>query len=104
MGQRGFGRQKVNRMNVGFCETAFMSEASENVFQAAMALPVDERVALVEALIAECDQDLQRPFADAWIAEIQRRSAEIDAATATLTPWPEVKARIRKRVEERRRG
>jgi len=81
-----------------------MSEASENVFQAAMALPAEERVELVEALIAECDQAIQRPFADAWIAEIRRRSAEIDAGKVTLTPWAEVKARVRKRVEERRGG
>lgn len=41
------------------------------------------------------------PFDDAWLAEVQRRSAEIDAGTATLTPWPEVKQRVRKRLEER---
>ena len=47
-----------------------MSEAIETIFQAAMALPPYERVELVEALIAECDQELQRPFADAWLAEV----------------------------------
>ena len=81
-----------------------MSEASENVFQAAMSLPAEDRFELVEALIAECDQQLKRPFSDAWIAEVQRRSAEIDAGTVTLAPWAEVKARVRKRVEERRGG
>ena len=81
-----------------------MSDSAESVFQAAMALPPDERVELVEALIAECDQQLQRPFADAWIAEVQRRSAEIDSGAVTLSPWPEVKARVRKRIEERRSG
>jgi hypothetical protein len=43
-----------------------------------------------------------RPFDDAWLAEIQRRSAQIDAGTATLTPWPEVKRRVRQRLEGRR--
>ena len=81
-----------------------MSEAIESIFQAAMALPPDERVELVEALIAECDQELQRPFADEWIVEVQRRSAEIDAGTVTLTPWSEVKARVRKRLEDRMGG
>lgn len=81
-----------------------MSEASKTILQAALALPAEERVELVEALIAECDQELQRPFADAWIAEAQRRSAEIDAGTVTPALWSEVKARVRKRVEERRGG
>ena len=81
-----------------------MSEAIETIFQAAMALPPDERIELVEALIAECDQELQRPFADAWISEVKRRSAEIDAGTVEMTPWPEVKARVRKRLEERMGG
>lgn len=43
-------------------------------------------------------------FDDAWLAEVQRRSAEIDAGTATLTPWPEVKQRVRKRLQEKRDG
>lgn len=81
-----------------------MSEAIETVFQAAMALPPDERIELVEALIAECDHELERPFADAWLAEIKRRSDEIDAGAVQLTPWPEVKARVRKRLEERMGG
>jgi putative addiction module component (TIGR02574 family) len=77
---------------------------TEQLFQSALALPEEERLELVEALLAECDRALTRPFDDAWLAEVQRRSAEIDAGTATLTPWPEVKQRVRKRLEERQRG
>src|SRR4051812_40539074 len=42
---------------------------------------------MVEPLLAECDRALARPFDDAWLAEVQGRSAPIDAGTATLTPW-----------------
>jgi putative addiction module component (TIGR02574 family) len=66
-----------------------------------LALPEEERLQLLDALLAECDQALARPFDDAWLAEIQRRSAEIDAGMATLTPWPEVKRRVRQRLERR---
>jgi putative addiction module component (TIGR02574 family) len=76
-----------------------MSPSTEQLFQAALALPEEERLQLVEALLAECDQTLARPFDDAWLAEVQRRSAEIDAGTAILTPWPEVKRRVRERLE-----
>lgn len=70
-----------------------MTEATEQLLQSVLALPEEERLQLVEALLAECDRTLARPFHDAWLAEVQRSSAEIDAGTATLTPWPEVKRR-----------
>jgi putative addiction module component (TIGR02574 family) len=75
-----------------------VTEATEQLLQSALALPEDERLDLVEALLAECDRALARPFDDAWLAEIQRRSAEIDAGTAILTLWPEVKRRVRQRL------
>ena len=81
-----------------------MSPATEQLLQTALALPQEERTELVEALLAECDKDLARPFDAAWLPEIQRRSAEIDAGTAVLTPWPEVKRRARQRLEGRSDG
>lgn len=81
-----------------------MTESTEQLLQSALTLPEEERLELVEALLAECDRALARPFDDAWLAEVHRRSAEIDAGTAKLTPWPEVKLRVRKRLEERRDG
>ena len=30
----------------------------------------------------------------AWVAEIERRVAELDSGTATTVPWEEVKARL----------
>jgi putative addiction module component (TIGR02574 family) len=62
-------------------------------------LPEDERLELLEALIADCDQALARPFDETWLAEIRRRSGEIDAGTAALTPWSEAKRRVRERLE-----
>jgi putative addiction module component (TIGR02574 family) len=81
-----------------------MSPAAEQLLQSVLALPEDERLELVEALLAKSDQALTRPFDDAWLAEVQRRSAEIDAGTAVLTPWPEVKRRVRQRLEGRSDG
>jgi putative addiction module component (TIGR02574 family) len=81
-----------------------MSDVTEQLLQSVLALPQDERLQFVEALVAECDRDLARPFDEAWLVEIQRRSAEIDAGQAILSPWPEVKQRVRQRLEERRNG
>ena len=81
-----------------------MSPATEQLLQSALALPEDERLQFVEALLAECDQALARPFDDAWLAVAQNRSAQIDAGAAVLTPWPEVKRRVRERLEGRADG
>lgn len=81
-----------------------MSPAAEQLLQSVLALPEEERLQLIEALLAECDQALTRPFDDAWLTEVQRRSAEVDAGTAELTPWSEVKRRVRQRLEGRQGG
>jgi uncharacterized protein YheU (UPF0270 family) len=41
---------------------------------------------------------------DAWLAEVERRSDQIDAGTAVLTRWPEVKRRVREKLEGRADG
>jgi putative addiction module component (TIGR02574 family) len=81
-----------------------MTPATEQLLQTALALPDAERLELVEALIAEADRSLTRPFDDAWMAEIRRRSAEIDAGTAAMAPWSEVKRRVRERIEDQPGG
>jgi putative addiction module component (TIGR02574 family) len=81
-----------------------MSPATEQLLQAALALPEDERLELAEALLEARGLSSQLPFDSAWLPEIQRRSAEIDAGTVSLAPWSVVKARVRRRLEERSRG
>jgi putative addiction module component (TIGR02574 family) len=81
-----------------------MNPATEQMFQSVLALPDEERLQFIDALLVECAQNLARPFDDAWLEEIRRRSAEIDAGAATLTPWPEVKRRVRQRLEGRADG
>jgi putative addiction module component (TIGR02574 family) len=81
-----------------------MSPATEQLLQAALALPEDERLELVEALLASHDPSSGLPFDPSWLGEIQRRSAEIEAGTVQLTPWPVVRERVRQRLEGRSSG
>jgi Putative addiction module component len=76
-----------------------VSPSTAQLLESAKALPENERLELIDALLAECDQTLTKPFDDAWLAEAQKRSAQIDAGTAVLTPWSEVKRRVRERLE-----
>jgi putative addiction module component (TIGR02574 family) len=72
-----------------------MSQRVEQLLEAALALPEEDRVELVEALIAAFDQGQERPFDTSWLPEIQRRSAEYDAGAVRPIPWSEVKGRAR---------
>lgn len=81
-----------------------MNPVSEHLLNAALALSEDDRLQFVEALIVSLQPTDRPPFDDSWLAEIQRRSAEIDAGTAKLTPWAEVKLRVRQRLEGRANG
>ena len=78
-----------------------MGPATERLLQDALALPEKERLELTEALLAAQEESSELPFDPSWLAEIQRRSAEVDAGTAQMTPWPVVRERVRQRLEGR---
>jgi putative addiction module component (TIGR02574 family) len=78
-----------------------MSQGVEQILEAALALPDDDQLQLVDALLAAVDERGLRPFDDSWLAEIQRRSAEFDAGTVKPIPWAEVKERARRETAPR---
>ena len=81
-----------------------MSPVTQHLFQAALALPEEERLELVEALLSAQGSSDELPFDPAWLVEIQRRSAEIDSGTVQLAPWTLVRDRVRQRLEGRSNG
>lgn len=81
-----------------------MEPATEQVLQAALALSEAERLELVEALLASHTPPEELPFDSAWLAEVQRRSAEIEAGAVQPDSWPVVRERVRQRLEGRSRG
>jgi putative addiction module component (TIGR02574 family) len=81
-----------------------MSPATEQLLQAALTLPEQDRLDLVDALLASQGQSDDLPFDPAFLSEIERRSAEIDAGTVQLTPWNVVRERVRQRLEGRSSG
>jgi len=74
-----------------------MNPNTEQLLQTALSLPAAEQVELIEALIAAQEEADPQPLDDAWMAEIQRRSAEFDAGKVTPIPWSEVSDRARGR-------
>ncbi len=63
---------------------ALLAEASR--------LPLGERIQLIEALWDTVPEESLPPLSDAWIAEIERRSAEYDAGSVQAVPWEQVRA------------
>ncbi|MEX0716631.1 MAG: addiction module protein [Planctomycetaceae bacterium] len=78
-----------------------MSPRSERILQEVLALPAEERRELIDALLVADPPGDDLPFDPAWLSEISRRSAELDAGTVEATPWPIVRERVRRRVEGR---
>ncbi|HET6572660.1 MAG TPA: addiction module protein [Fimbriiglobus sp.] len=81
-----------------------MSPATEQLLASALALSESERLELAGALLAASDPPPPEPVGDAWVDELHKRSAQIDAGEVALSPWPEVKRRVRERVEGRADG
>lgn len=75
-----------------------MSTSTEQLVKTALELPDDDRLELVEALIASFESSDQPPFDDSWREVIQRRSAELASGRVTSVPWSEVKRRAREAI------
>ena len=61
------------------------------VFEAALALPANERMQLVERLLETFGPETDGVDQAAFVAELCRRSDEIDQGNAGLVPWSELK-------------
>ena len=61
-------------------------------------LPVADRIQLIEALWDSFPEDSLPPLSDAWLEEIQRRSAEFDSRAVPAIAWEEVRAAAFRRL------
>ena len=68
------------------------------VFSAAAGLSVADRLRLIDELAASVPEDQPPTLSEPWLAEIERRSAEIDAGVVTPEPWSEVRQRLFRKV------
>jgi putative addiction module component (TIGR02574 family) len=70
----------------------------DDILARALDLPAAERRSLALELLDSVDELQNMRFApdleDAWYAEIQRRSRDIEAGTAKLIPWEQVRAEL----------
>ena len=72
--------------------------AFEDVLGAARTLPTTDQLRLIDALWEALPPSEWASPSEEWIAEAQRRSAEYDAGRMSASPWPDVRARARRKA------
>jgi putative addiction module component (TIGR02574 family) len=75
-----------------------MTSTAEQLLNAALALPEEDRLQFVEALIVSLQPGDRPPFDDSWGEIIRRRSAELQSGQVTPLPWAEVKRQAREKA------
>jgi putative addiction module component (TIGR02574 family) len=75
-----------------------MTKAAEAVLADALRLDLDARAEVAAELLASLDGPADLGAEAAWAVEIERRVAAIEAGTAKLEPWEDVKRRIEKEI------
>lgn len=72
-----------------------MSVTAEQILTAALSLPDDDRLEVVEALLASLHPPYAPPLDDAWREVVIRRSSELRTGAVTPVPWADVKRQLR---------
>ena len=75
-----------------------MSTKTEQLLEAALALPDEDRLEFVEALAASLRPEDRPPFDESWREVVRRRSAELKSGAVTPVPWSEVKRQAREKL------
>jgi putative addiction module component (TIGR02574 family) len=68
-----------------------MAATLEALYQAALALPEEDRVELADRLLGTLSPDVPSQLHPAWRAELKRRSAQVDSGEVAPIPWDEVR-------------
>ena len=75
-----------------------MATLRDELFKKALQLDESERAALAGMLIDSIDSDVEEGVEAAWMIEIERRIAELDAGTVETMPWDAVRDGLRRRL------
>ena len=71
-----------------------MKSTKQQVYDRALDLDERDRATLAALLIESLEEDPEPGVEGAWLKEIERRMAELDAGSVETVPWAEVRARL----------
>ncbi len=75
-----------------------MNATTEQLLEAILALPHEDRFEIVEAVLASLQSSDQSPLDESWREVIRRRSTELRSGQVVGIPWEEVKRRAREKT------
>lgn len=81
-----------------------MTEHAREVLHKALALPENDRTALVRSLIESLDGATEQGVEPAWNEEIARRIEDLDSGNAKTVAWEEIRQRINGRLAHGKRS
>ena len=64
------------------------------ILEAALALPLEARSALIDSLVDSLDAEVDRDAEELWHKEILKRIDQINRHEVRTVPWSEVRARM----------
>jgi hypothetical protein len=73
---------------------------AEKLYQDALALPSETRIALTERLVASLAYDIPAEIQRAHIDEVRKRIAQVESGEVELIPGDEALAHVRKLLSE----
>jgi putative addiction module component (TIGR02574 family) len=81
----------------GALEFQPMSESDE-LFNQALRLPEHDRAELARRLLESLDAGRNDDVDDAWLTEIERRCAAVDAGEAITSDWEDFRQRVEREI------
>jgi putative addiction module component (TIGR02574 family) len=80
-----------------------MTRHAEDVLQAALTLPDEDRAEIAGALLESLEPSTEAEVERAWRQEVAARVAALDAGEVETIPWSEVRDHLRTRLGAGRR-
>jgi putative addiction module component (TIGR02574 family) len=74
-----------------------MTRPAKEIVDAAKRLPENDRLEIVEELLASLEPQSDDDVDAAWAAEVERRSDEVTQGVVRPMPWAAVKSQARER-------
>ena len=80
-----------------------MAISTDDLYKKAMDLDEVERAALAGMLLESLDSSSEEGVESAWLAEVERRMADLDAGLEGI-PWEEVRRRLLRAMDGSEKG
>ncbi|PZP60749.1 MAG: hypothetical protein DI596_05625 [Azospira oryzae] len=71
-----------------------MGTTVQKLYEEAMGLDPEERAALTGLLIESLEPESEEGVEEAWLAEIERRMAELDGGAVQAVSWEALRAKL----------